>query len=476
MNENLNLPKNIFFIGIGGIHMSAIAKLLSQRGHKIFGTDTNRSKIIEHLESIGIKIYSKHEQKNVEDAELVIFSSAIDQNNPEIIFAQKNNIPLLSRSQILNILCHEKDTVAISGSHGKTTITSLLGFILIKAKYEPLIMTGGLSIDISEAINANKNSPFYRSEENMYDGSGKIAIIEADEYKEAFLSYSPMHILINNIDSDHLDYFGSKNVIMNSFSDFANSLNKSGTLFINKDSVEANTLSTKMYQRQIEYFSIEKRADWQAKKITGNKDDTTSFEIYWKGRKLGLITTHLVGRHNIINITGCIAVAMKLGVGFQQIQSAINQFKGIDRRFTIYRHPSDVVVIDDYAHHPTEIKSTIAAAKTKFPGYKIITCFQPHTFSRSKYLLEDFKNSFNFVNQLIIAPTFAARETEDQGINSEKFHAAMSLDNCILAPSMEFATQKLTEDIKSKSVIMVLGAGDISKIVPKINEILGREK
>ena len=231
-----------------------------------------------------------------------------------------------------------------------------------------------------------------------------------------------------------------------------------------------------MYQRQIEYFSIEKRADWQAKKITGNKDDTTSFEIYWKGRKLGLITTHLVGRHNIINITGCIAVAMKLGVGFQQIQSAINQFKGIDRRFTIYRHPSDVVVIDDYAHHPTEIKSTIAAAKTKFPGYKIITCFQPHTFSRSKYLLEDFKNSFNFVNQLIIAPTFAARETEDQGINSEKFHAAMSLDNCILAPSMEFATQKLTEDIKSKSVIMVLGAGDISKIVPKINEILGREK
>ena len=311
---------------------------------------------------------------------------------------------------------------------------------------------------------------------NMYDGSGKFAIIEADEYKEAFLSYSPMHILINNIDVDHLDYFGSKNAIINSFNDFANSLGMSGTLFINKDSNEANAIGAKMNQEKIEYYSIENRADWQAKKITGNKDDTTSFEIYWKGSKLGIIDTNLVGRHNVTNITGCIAVAMKLGIGFQQVQSAIRQFRGIDRRFSIYKHPNNIVVIDDYAHHPTEIKATIAATKTKFPGYKIITCFQPHTYSRTQYLLEEFKHSFEYVDQLIITPTFAARETEDQGISSDKLYAEMSINDCILAPSLEFATKKLTENIASNSVILVLGAGDIAKLTPKINKILSEKK
>ena len=476
MNKSVNLPKNIFFIGIGGIHMSAIAKMLVQRGHKIMGTDTSQSKIIEHLKSIGITVHSKHEEKNIADAELVVFSSAIDKNNPEIIFAQKNDIPLMSRAQILNTLCHEKDIVAISGSHGKTTISALLAFILLTAEYEPLVMTGGLSGDIGKVINAKRSMAIYRDEENMYDGSGKFAIIEADEYKEAFLSYSPMYILINNIDADHLDYFGSKNAIVNSFNDFANSLDKSGTLFINKDSNEANAIGAKMNEENIEYYSIEKRADWQAKKITGNKDDTTSFEIYWKGSKLGIIETNLVGRHNITNITGCIAVAMKLGVGFQQIQSAIKQFVGIDRRFSIYKHPNNIVVIDDYAHHPTEIKATIAATKTKFPGYKIITCFQPHTYSRTQYLLEEFKYSFEYVDQLIIAPTFAARETEDQGMSSDKLHAAMSINNCILAPSMEYATKKLTENITSNSVILVLGAGDIAKLIPKINIILSEKK
>ena len=476
MNKIVNLPKNIFFIGIGGIHMSAIAKLLRQRGHNIIGTDINQSKIIEHLKSIGVIVYSKHEEKNIADAELVVFSSAIDKNNPEISFAQKNDIPLMSRAQILNILCHEKDTVAISGSHGKTTISSLLAFILLAAEYEPLVMTGGLSGDIGKVINAKKSTAIYRDEENMYDGSGKFAIIEADEYKEAFLSYSPMHILINNIDVDHLDYFGSKNAIINSFNDFANSLGMSGTLFINKDSNEANAIGTKMNQEKIEYYSIENRADWQAKKITGNKDDTTSFEIYWKGSKLGIIDTNLVGRHNVTNITGCIAVAMKLGIGFQQVQSAIRQFRGIDRRFSIYKHPNNIVVIDDYAHHPTEIKATIAATKTKFPGYKIITCFQPHTYSRTQYLLEEFKHSFEYVDQLIITPTFAARETEDQGISSDKLYAEMSINDCILAPSLEFATKKLTENIASNSVILVLGAGDIAKLTPKINKILSEKK
>ena len=199
MNKSVNLPKNIFFIGIGGIHMSAIAKMLVQRGHKIMGTDTSQSKIIEHLKSIGITVHSKHEEKNIADAELVVFSSAIDKNNPEISFAQKNDIPLMSRAQILNILCHEKDTIAISGSHGKTTISSLLAFILLTAEYEPLVMTGGLSGDIGKVINAKKSTAIYRDEENMYDGSGKFAIIEADEYKEAFLSYSPM--LTSNVES-----------------------------------------------------------------------------------------------------------------------------------------------------------------------------------------------------------------------------------------------------------------------------------
>ena len=473
MNKNLNLPENIFFIGIGGIHMSAIAKLLSQRGHRIVGTDTSQTKIVEHLKSIGVKIYSSHEQKNIEGAELAIFSSAIDKSNPEIVAAQKNNIPLMSRAQILSALCNTKDIVAISGSHGKTTISSLLSFIALQAKHEPLIMTGGLSADIGQEINKKDSTKFYRDEENMYDGSGKIAIIEADEYKEAFLSYSPMHILINNIDADHLDYFGNKNSIINSFNDFANSLHESGTLFINKDSLEANAIGLKQNQEQVEYYSIEQRADWQAKKITGNKDSTTSFEVYWRGSKLGIITTNLAGRHNIINILGCVAVSMKLGIGFQQIQSAIQEFKGIDRRFSIYRHPGNIIVIDDYAHHPTEIKATITAAKTKFPGYKIIACFQPHTFSRSKYLLEDFKISFEYVNQLIIVPTFAARETEDQGITSKQLHEAMSLENCTFAPSTEFATKIITENITSKTVILVLGAGDISQLIPTINKKLG---
>jgi UDP-N-acetylmuramate--alanine ligase len=471
-NELINLPKNIFFLGIGGIHMSAIAKLLFMRGHQISGSDISHSPTITHLEKIGIKVHIGHDASNIQNAELIVYTSAINPNNPEIVQAKQNQVLMISRAQMINFLVNGKKLVAIGGSHGKTTITTLISYFLLKMDLEPLVFSGGLSKDISKSIETKIEKKFLRNEENVYDGMGKLAIIEADEYKEAYLSYHPDIILINNVDVDHIDYFGSEDAVMESFLDFANSINQNGTVFLNKDFSDSSKIGSSLEKKNIqtEYYSINKRSDWQAKKITGNKNGTTSFELFWKGKKIDSLTTKLSGRHNILNITGSIAIAMKLGLGFQEIKRLLWQFEGINRRFSIYEHSQNIILIDDYAHHPAEIKVTIATAKTRFPRRKIIGCFQPHTYSRSQYLLPKFQDCFEFLDELIILPTFAARETPEQGIDSIQLSKAIKLPNCIYFDSFDKAIVNITENIEPGCVVLILGAGNISEIVPIINQ------
>ncbi|PZC40395.1 MAG: UDP-N-acetylmuramate--alanine ligase [Chloroflexi bacterium] len=472
MFKSSNLPKNIHFVGIGGIHMSGIAKILHMRGHKISGSDINNSSITEHLKSIGILIYSSHESNNMLDSELAVYTSAINSKNPEIIFAQKNNIPIISRSQIINIVAENKKIVAIGGSHGKTTITTLLSYMLLKSNLEPLVLSGGLSADISNASRNKIEHKYFRKLENIYDGTGEYAIIEADEYKDAFLQYNPSILLINNIDDDHLDYFKTTDRLRESFLKFGNSSKKNSLIFLNKDSDDVKKIGTELEKnnKTIEYYSIENKADWMAKKITGNKDGTTSFELLWKNKKLGSITTNLSGRHNILNLTASIAIAMKIGISFQETAAILKTFQGIQRRFTTHLHSKEIVVVDDYAHHPVEIKTTIAAVKIKFPGKKIIGCFQPHTFSRTKYLLDGFISCFKYLDELIIAPTYAARETPDKGIESSTLSLSIKDPRNEVADSLENTIKILEPKIKPNTVILILGAGDISEIVPIINE------
>ncbi|MDG1989677.1 MAG: UDP-N-acetylmuramate--L-alanine ligase [Dehalococcoidia bacterium] len=471
-NEFIDLPKNIFFLGIGGIHMSAIAKLLFMRGYQVSGSDLSHSSTISHLEKIGIKVFIGHNAVNIKDAELIVYTSAINPNNPELVQAKQSQVPIISRAQIINFLVQDKKLVAIGGSHGKTTITTLISYFLLKMELEPLVFSGGLSKDISKSIETKIEKKFLRMEENVYDGMGKLAIIEADEYKEAYLSYHPNIILINNVDIDHIDYFVSEDAITESFLDFANSIERNGTVFLNKDSHNASIIGASIEKKNIktEYYSIDKRSDWQAKKITGNKDGTTSFELFWKGKKIESLTTKLSGRHNILNITGSIAIAMKLGIGFQEIKSMLLDFEGINRRFSIYKHPQNIILIDDYAHHPAEIKVTIATAKTKFPRRKIIGCFQPHTYSRSQYLLSKFQDCFEFLDELIILPTFAARETPEQGIDSIQLSKSIKLARCTYIDSFEMAIKRITDNIEAGDIILTLGAGNISEIVPIINQ------
>ena len=443
--------KKIHFIGIGGISMSGLAEILMKNNYKVSGSDMKSSHITNKLKKNGAEVYIGHNGDNINEADLVVYTAAISPENPEYIKAKELNLPLMDRAEFLgHIMKGHKYNVAVSGTHGKTTTTSMLCHIALKENVDPTILVGG-ELD---AIGGN-----------VLAGNSDYFITEACEYKASFLKFFPYIATILNIDADHLDYYKDINHIKETFKKFINIIPKEGYLIANVEDENVRTiLHNNNYNCNILTYGITKGM-LQAKDISYNELGCANFNVYNEGLLLFQINLNVPGQHNVLNALASIGASLKLNFSEKSIVEGLSNFKGTHRRFELKGTKNGVTVIDDYAHHPTEIKATLSAARN-YPHNKIYCVFQPHTYSRTISLFEDFSDSFYDMDNLILADIYAAREKDTGLISSNMLGDRIRSKNvnCINLHSFDEIVDYLKNNLKEGDMLLTMGAGDIVEI------------
>jgi UDP-N-acetylmuramate--alanine ligase len=445
--KNVN---SIHLVGIGGIGMSALAEILLDKGFRISGSDIKSSHITRKLENKGIKIYIGHDESNVLNADIIVYTSAVKPDNPEIVKAKALDIPTIDRAEMLGKLMISYDTsIAVSGTHGKTTTTSMISLIFEHAELNPTILVGG---ELSEIGG------------NVKIGSNEILITEACEYKDNFLKFNPNVGIVLNVDEDHLDYFNDLDHILSTFSKFVKLIPKKGHLILNNDDYDVKKLIPHA-KCNIITCGINLTSDFQATNITFSEGGYPSFNVMHNGKNLERFTLNIPGKHNIYNALASIATAYTLNVPLIKIKEKLSQFKGTHRRFDILGKWNEVRVIDDYAHHPTEIKATLDATK-KFPHNKIWCVFQPHTYSRTKALLLDFAKAFNDADKIIITDIYAAREEDTGEIHSKTLVDLIRKEDLDVTyiSSLNEVVEYLKEHTVSEDIVLTMGAGNVYEV------------
>lgn len=449
---NLSEYKNIHCIGIGGIGLSAIAEILISRGCHVSGSDMKQSDITDNLEKHGVKIYIGHRAENVENADLIVYSAAIAEENPEIIRAREKNIPLASRAEILGVLMDDfENSIAISGTHGKTTTTSMVSLILEHAKLEPTILVGGNLAEIGG---------------NVKVGHSKYFVTEACEYRDSFLQLRPKIEVILNIDSDHLDYFKDIEHIVSSFDKFANNVPADGKIiaydanpFVNQVIKDIPGVITYGYNENCTYYITN---------VVFDGNGMPLFDISCEGENLGRVKLSVPGEHNILNAVGAFACCHQLGVSPATIIDTLDKFKGTQRRFDIVGTTSDgVKLVDDYAHHPTEIKATLSAAHN-IPHNRLWCLFQPHTYTRTLALFDDFAEAFEEADILILAEIYAAREKNIYKISSKELAEEIKRvhpdKKVYYMDTFDEIANYVKKNAEEGDLVITMGAGDIYKV------------
>lgn len=449
---DLKNKKKIHFIGIGGIGMSAIAEILNNRGYEITGSDMNQSLIVENLEKKGIKVFIGHRKENIENQDLVVYTAAVSSENPELLSAKKKGIKTVTRAEILGeLMSFCENSIAVAGTHGKTTTTSMLAIMLQKAQVDPTLLVGG---NLSE-INGN-----------VRIGNGDYLLTEACEYMDSFLSMKPKYEIILNIDSDHLDYFRDIEHISESFRKFANLVPEDGKIIAYSANPFVNSAVEGM--NNVVTFGLTEGCDYLAKNISFNHDGVASYQLYRRGENLGTINMNMPGEYNVLNSLAAIACADTLGIPIDIAKETLRQYKGTQRRFDILGTTSKgVKIIDDYAHHPTEIKEALKATKN-IKKDKLWCVFQPHTYTRTIALFEDFAKSFEDADAIIMAEIYPAREKNIHKISSlalaEKIEENYPDKTVKFFKEFEDIRDFLNIEAKENDVIMTMGAGDVNKI------------
>jgi UDP-N-acetylmuramate--alanine ligase len=443
--------KKIHFIGIGGISMSGLAEILIKNNYKVSGSDMQSSHITNKLIKNGAEISIGHNADNIKDADLVVYTAAISPENPEYLKAVELNIPLMDRAEFLgHIMKGHKYNVAVSGTHGKTTTTSMVAHIILKENVDPTILVGG-ELDVISG--------------NVLAGNGDYFITEACEYKASFLKFFPYIAAITNIDADHLDYYRDINHIKETFIKFINLIPKEGYLIANIDDDNVKEiLSNNSYNCNVLTYGINE-GTLKAKDIIYNELGCATFDVYKNDQLLFKIDLNVPGQHNVLNALASIGTALCLGFSEDSITSGLFNFRGTHRRFELKGTKDGVTVIDDYAHHPTEIKACLSAAKN-YPHNKIYCVFQPHTYSRTISLFEDFSNAFYDVDNLILADIYAARE-KDTGIISSDILGNRIREknvNCVNLHSFDEIVSYLKNHLQDGDMLLTMGAGDVFKV------------
>ncbi len=440
----------IHMIGIGGIGMSAIAELLLSNGKAISGSDINSSKIIDKLAAKGANIFIGHSAEHIKNMDLVIYTSAVAPNNPELSKAIELGIPVMDRAEALGLIMKAyKERIAVSGAHGKTTTTSMLSMIMEDSGVDPTILVGGIIEEISG---------------NVKVGKMDYMITEACEYKENFLKFHPTLEVILNVDEDHLDYFKDLNHIMEAFGRFTECLPSKGIIVANYDDYNVKVICAASDKKIISY-GINTAADYQALNIVYNDNGFPSFDITKGGKLYGRFDLSVPGTHNIYNALAAITVSDIYGIEIGIMQNRLKTFCNPKRRFEIKHKLNGITIIDDYAHHPNEIKATLEAA-VRYPHRKIWSIFQPHTFTRTKALLSDFSSSFGKADRVVITDIYAAREKDLGEVHSNDLASLVNSEgiSAKYISSFEDVAAYVADLAEPGDVILTMGAGDVYKI------------
>tara|TARA_B100000902_G_scaffold399820_1_gene472760 strand:- start:3365 stop:4735 length:1371 start_codon:yes stop_codon:yes gene_type:complete len=448
---NLSEYKNIYFIGIGGIGMSALARYFNKKDINIFGYDKVKNRICEDLENEGVNIHYLEEEEislDVYDT-LVVYTPAIPEDHIELDFFRKNNYIILKRSELLGIISKNHFTIAVSGTHGKTTTSTILTHLLKESNLDCTSFVGGVS--------KNYNS-------NVLIGTeDSIMIVEADEYDRSFLHLNPDIAIITSIDADHLDIYKNKYNLELAFSEFTQKIKSGGSLYI-----EANIDSTFIKRKDISLYtySINIESDFSAKNIS-KSGNTMKFDFSCSDENIQNLNLNMGGDFNVLNSVAAISVAKKMGCSNTSISKSLSTFKGINRRFDIHINNERYIYIDDYAHHPEEVKLSICAVKKMYPKRNLTVVFQPHLYSRTIDFLDDFAKALSIADQLILTEIYAAREKDCLEINSSMLLQKCSLKKKFLCSLKEVPDFLFERDL---DIVMTLGAGDISTIVEIIKK------
>ena len=453
----LNKYKHIHLIGIGGISMSAIAETLKNWNFKVTGSDLSQSAITDNLNAHGIKTTIGHDLESAKSADLIIYSAAINEQDPEMVIAKENNIPLIGRGEFVGYLTKlYKEAICISGTHGKTTTTSMISVCFVEAEKDPSIEVGALLNTIGG---------------NYRVGNSEYFILESCEYKGNFLKFFPNTEVILNIDNDHLDYYKTFENIVKTFNKFASLLDENGLLVTNAD--DENCLNLKNYTKGkfITYGIQNQNADYVAKNINFDNNGFPTFEVYKENKLLGKLSLSVAGNHNVLNALATVAVCDYYDISFAVIQSALKKFTGAERRLEFKgKIKNDTVsIFDDYAHHPTEIEATVnAILNKKFNESWVV--FQPHTYSRTKNHLNEFAESISKFDNIILIDIYAAREQNTYDISTQDLaNKIKSLGKKVLyMPDFDDVVSHLKSNVKENDIIITLGAGTVTKIGPML--------
>jgi len=452
--------QHIHFVGIGGIGMPGIAEVLANLGFRVSGSDQKKSEVTARLEELGCEITEGHAAENVGDAHVVVRSTAVRDDNPEIAEAQRRSIPVIPRAEMLAELMRMKPyTVACAGSHGKTTTTSMVATVLGIARLDPTFVVGGIVRS-------------YRSNARL--GKSELMVVEADESDRSFLMLTPMIAVVTNIDREHMDYYHDMDDVRKCFADFVNKVPFYGAAVLCLDDPHVQAVIPNVARRRITY-GLSAQADISAHDITYDQSFGSSFTVLSGINALGRVSLRVPGKHNVYNSLAAIAVALELDVPFDTIAHALGEFIGADRRFQFKGEEKGVTVVDDYGHHPTEIKATLSAARIAAPNRRIVVLFQPHRYTRTNDLMDEFASAFNNADVLFVTDIYAASEVPIEGVTAEiltKRIKSYGHKNAEFIGAVENAPALMADAVREGDLVITLGAGSVSRASDQLVALL----
>ncbi len=449
--------RHVHFVGVGGIGMSGLAEILRTLRFDVSGSDLKERDTTRRLARFGVRIDIGHVAENVMGSDVVVFSSAIGPTNPEIVQARRLGIPVISRAEMLAELMRVKYGVAIAGSHGKTTTTSLVATVLSAAGFDPTVVVGGRMAALGT---------------NAKLGEGDLLVAEADESDGSFLRLTPTIAVVTNIDPEHLDYYGTHERLKQAFLEFIEKVPFYGLAVLCLDHPDVQDLLPQIHRRHVTY-GLSPQADYSARSIE-YEGTSVRFSVYRRSEPLGQFNVRMPGTHNVLNTLAAIAVADELAVPYDVVRDSLANFDGVARRFTVTAVLDGVVFVDDYGHHPAEVRATLAAARRAYNG-RVVVVFQPHRYTRTQSLFEEFTRAFNDCDQLVVIPVYPAGEQPIAGATGERLAEAIAIHghhSVRFVRDFSATAAFLAPQLHSGDVVIALGAGDVNKVLRVIqNEI-----
>ncbi|MCA1591572.1 MAG: UDP-N-acetylmuramate--L-alanine ligase [Acidobacteria bacterium] len=452
--------QQVHLVGIGGIGMSGIAEVLVNMGFRVSGSDLRRSGATERLEGLGVKVFEGHATEHIGAAHVVVCSSAVREDNPEIVEARRRSIPVIARAEMLAELMRLKPhTVAVAGSHGKTTTTSMIATILGHAGLDPTVVVGG----VVGAMGSNARL-----------GKSDLMVVEADESDRSFLMLTPTFAVVTNIDREHMDHYTDMTDVRKCFADFVNKVPFYGAAVLCLDDPHVQAVIPEVERRRITY-GLSAQADVSAREVRYDKQFGSTFIVRRLGEPVGEVSLHVPGLHNVYNSLAAIAIGFELEVPFDVIAEGLSEFSGVNRRFQHKGEEAGVLVIDDYGHHPTEVRATLVAAKLGCAGRRMIVLFQPHRYTRTQDQMEEFARSFNNADVLMVTDIYAASEEPIEGVSAEALVEAMQRyghKDARYVGTMDEAANALLNEVVAGDMVITLGAGNVYRVGERLTELL----